>query len=128
MLGRSRHWMRSTGAPSRASARRMISTVSRVVFLLRGCGEKITASRHLTANRPTPGGVSSGFVVGHQGGDQAHRLRVLDDSLLGQLLDDPDALLPQDVAQDPHDLEALPDSALRIADAALLDPHLLRVG
>ena len=56
--------MRSTGAPSRARARRMISTVSRVVFLLRGCGEKMTASRHLMAKMPTPGGVSSGFVVG----------------------------------------------------------------
>ena len=64
MLGRSRHWRRSTGAPSRASARRMISTVSRVVRRLRGWGEKITASRHLSANIPTPGGVSSGFVVG----------------------------------------------------------------
>ena len=35
-----------------------------VVRLLRGCGEKTTASRHLMAKRPTPGGVSSGFVVG----------------------------------------------------------------
>ena len=42
----------------------MISTVSHVVRLLRGCGEKMTASRHLMANIPTPGGVSSGFVVG----------------------------------------------------------------
>ena len=64
MLGRSRHWRRSAGAPSRASVRRMISTVSHVVRLLRGCGEKMTASRHLMANIPTPGGVSSGFVVG----------------------------------------------------------------
>ena len=64
MLGRSRHWRRSAGAPSRASVRRMISTVSHVVRLLRGWGEKMTASRHLMANIPTPGGVSSGFVVG----------------------------------------------------------------
>ena len=42
----------------------MISTVSRVVRRLRGWGEKITASRHLSANIPTPGGVSSGLVVG----------------------------------------------------------------
>ncbi len=64
MLGRSMHWMRSAGAPSRSRARRMISTVSRVVRWLRGWGEKTTASRHLIANRPTPGGVSSGLVVG----------------------------------------------------------------
>ena len=42
----------------------MISTVSCVVRRLRGCGEKMTASRLLMANMPTPGGVSSGFVVG----------------------------------------------------------------
>ena len=64
MLGFSMHWIRSAGAPSRSSARRMIATVSRVVSLLRGCGEKMTASRHLMANMPTPGGVSSGLVVG----------------------------------------------------------------
>ena len=64
MLGRSRHRRRSAGAPSRASARRMISTVSHVVRLLLGCGEKMTASRHFTAYMPTPGGVSSGLVVG----------------------------------------------------------------
>jgi hypothetical protein len=51
------------GAPSRSSARRMISTVSRV-FLLRGCGEKITASRHLMAKMPLPGASARGWWSG----------------------------------------------------------------
>ena len=123
MLGRSRHWRRSTGAPSRASARRMISTVSAVVRRLRGCGEKITASRHLMANSPTPGGVSSGFVVGTSDAMTPDRLRVLHDPPLRQLLDDADASLAQHVAQDAHDLEPLADATLGIADAALLDTH-----
>ena len=32
MLAFSMHWTRSAGTPSRSSARRMIATVSRVVF------------------------------------------------------------------------------------------------
>ncbi len=104
----------------------MISTVSRVVFLLRGCGEKMTASRHLMANRPTPGGVSSGLVVGTRDAISPTGFAYLTMPLLRQLLDDADALLAQDVAQDAHDLEALADAALRVADAALFDAHLRR--
>jgi hypothetical protein len=49
MLGRATHWSRSSGAPSLRSAARITRTVSFVVFLLPGWGEKITASRHLIA-------------------------------------------------------------------------------
>jgi hypothetical protein len=49
MLGRSTHCRRSSGAPSLRSAARMTRTVSFVVFRLPGCGEKITASLHLSA-------------------------------------------------------------------------------
>ena len=49
MLGRTTHWRRSSGAPSFRSAARITRTVSFVVFLLPGCGEKITASLHLMA-------------------------------------------------------------------------------
>ena len=54
--------------------------------------------------------------------DDAGRLRVLDDPLVGDLLDDADALLPQRVAQDALHLGA----ALRLgaAHAALVDAHL----
>ena len=49
MLGRSTHCSRSSGAPALRSAARITRTVSFVVFLLPGCGEKITASLHLIA-------------------------------------------------------------------------------
>ena len=102
----------------------MISTVSHVVRLLRGCGEKITASRHLMANIPTPGGVSSGFVVGTSDAIRPTGLAYLTMPFSGSVLDDADARLAQHVAEDAHDLEALVDPALRVADAALLDAHL----
>src|SRR5215472_11788468 len=49
ILGFSAHCRRSSGAPAAFSAQRMIRTTSAVVFLLAGCGEKITASLHFTA-------------------------------------------------------------------------------
>src|SRR6187551_21120 len=49
ILGRPTHWSRSTGAPTFASPSRISLTTSFVVFLLDGCGEKITASLHLSA-------------------------------------------------------------------------------
>src|SRR5262245_28958954 len=49
MLGVSTHWITSSGAPSSFSAARINRIVSLVVFLLDGCGEKITASLHLIA-------------------------------------------------------------------------------
>ena len=49
ILGRSTHCSKSAGAPSAVNAARMMRTVSNVVFLLEGCGAKITASRHFTA-------------------------------------------------------------------------------
>ena len=49
MLGFSMHWNTSSGAPCSFSAARIRRTVSIVVFLLDGCGEKITASLHLIA-------------------------------------------------------------------------------
>ena len=49
------------------------------------------------------------FRIGrrHQRGDDAGRLRVLDDAALGNFLDDPGALLPQGVAQHAENLHAL---------------------
>ena len=58
----------------------------------------------------------------NQRGDHTGRLRVLDDALLGNLLDDPHALLPQRVAQDSQRLAAA--ARLRTAQAALRDAHL----
>src|SRR6516164_8220883 len=49
ILGFSAHCRRSSGAPAAFSAQRMTRTTSAVVFLLAGCGEKITESLHLTA-------------------------------------------------------------------------------
>ena len=48
-LGFSMHWNRSAGAPWRLIASRITRTISKVVRFERGCGEKITASRHLSA-------------------------------------------------------------------------------
>ena len=49
MLGFSTDCRMSSGAPCRFSASRMIRTTSFVVLRLDGCGEKMTASRHLIA-------------------------------------------------------------------------------
>src|SRR5262249_27907548 len=49
MLGVSAPWRTSSGAPAAFNAARMMRTTSAVVLLLAGCGEKITASLHLTA-------------------------------------------------------------------------------
>jgi hypothetical protein len=49
MLGLSTHCRRSSGASSARNAARISRTVSFVVFVLAGCGEKITASLHLMA-------------------------------------------------------------------------------
>src|SRR6478609_4492718 len=49
MLGFSAHCRMSSGAPAAFNAARMMRTTSVVVFLLAGCGEKITASLHLIA-------------------------------------------------------------------------------
>ena len=64
MEGSSTHWKTSAGAPSLSMTARMISTVSYVVRLVRGCGEKITASFALIALMAVPGGVRAGFVMG----------------------------------------------------------------
>jgi hypothetical protein len=58
MLGRSTHCRRSAGAPAASSAARITRTVSLDVLRLAGCGEKITASLHLTANVATVMGVT----------------------------------------------------------------------
>src|SRR5262249_48317338 len=47
MLGFAAHCRRSSGAPAAFKAARMMRTTSAVVFLLAGCGEKMTASLHL---------------------------------------------------------------------------------
>ena len=73
---------------------------------------------------PTPGGVSSGFVVGTSEAMSPTGLAYLTMPLSGIVLDDTDARLAEDVAEDAHDLEALADAGHGIADAALLDPHL----
>ena len=63
--------------------------------------------------------------VGHrqQAGDDAGRLGVLDDALVGKLLDDADALRAQRVAQDAEDLPAPGRHAFGAAHAAFLDAH-----
>src|SRR5437879_1740213 len=48
ILGLSMHWKRSSGAPCALSEARMMRTVSLVVFLLAGCGEKIIAFLHFS--------------------------------------------------------------------------------
>src|SRR5947209_2941677 len=51
MLGRSMHWKISSGAPCSFNVARMMRTVSLVVFLLAGCGEKMIASLHFKIGR-----------------------------------------------------------------------------
>ena len=60
----------------------------------------------------------------HDAGDDADRLAVLDDALLGDLLDHAHALLAQRVAQHAADLHPLAHAAIRVAEAALLDAHV----
>ena len=113
MLGRSTHCSRSSGAPSccerrahrrarfRSSCcrlRRMRREDDRVLALDRVDGD---ADRRDVGARDR-----------NQRGDDAGRLRVLDDALVRQLLDDAHALLPQRVAQDAEHLGA----AARLAD------------
>src|SRR6266568_3100505 len=62
MLGRSTHRRTSSAPPSFASAARMTRTVSFVVRLLAGWGEKITASLHLIAKIAMPIGFTYGLV------------------------------------------------------------------
>ena len=124
MLGRPRHWRRSGGAPSRASARRMISTVSMRRPLAARVRREHDGVAALDREDADAGRRQLGVGRGHERGDEPDRLGVLDDALLGQLLDDPDARLAEDVAQDAHDLEALADPRHGVADAALLDAHV----
>src|SRR5205809_884781 len=49
ILGRSRHRIRSSGAPCFLSAVRSTRVISSAVFRLIGCGEKMTASLHFIA-------------------------------------------------------------------------------
>src|SRR5262245_48417603 len=58
MLGLSTHCRMSSGAPAAFKAHLMIRTTSPVVFLLAGCGEKITASLHFVAYIATVAGVT----------------------------------------------------------------------
>ena len=60
---------------------------------------------------------------GKQACDDPHGLRVLDDALVGQLLDDAYALGAQGVAQDPEDLPAPRRNAFGAAHPAFLDAH-----
>jgi hypothetical protein len=60
----------------------------------------------------------------HDARDDACGLAVLDDALVGDLLDNAYALLAQRVAQHAADLHALTHAAHRVAEAALLDAHL----
>jgi hypothetical protein len=65
-----------------------------------------------------------GVGGGNERRDHADRLGVLDDPLFGDFLDDPDALLPQDIPQNPHDLETFRDPAFGVAQLALLNSHI----
>ena len=124
MLTLVRHCRMSAGAPSRSSASRISRTVSNDVFFERGCGEKITTSRALIAVDRVAGGRQVRVGRRHDAGDDARRLAVLDDALLGQLLDDADALLAQRVAQHAADLHPLAHPAHGVAETALLDAHV----
>ena len=64
----------------------------------------------------------------HERRDQADRLGVLGDALVGHRLDHADTGLSEDVTEDAHDLEPLADPARRVADAALVDAHLREPG
>ena len=122
MLGRSTDCRMSSGAPSRpqrlahqpdhfvggAAARRVRREDDGVLAFDRVDGD--ADRRHVGAGD------------GNERGNDAGGLGVLDDPLLGNLLDDPHALLPQRVAQDAQGLAAA--AGLRTAQAALPDAHL----
>src|SRR5437762_1512732 len=65
MLGFSRHWTISSGAPCFFRAARNIRVVSSADCFVIGCGEKITASRHFSALMAILTIVTSGLVTGH---------------------------------------------------------------
>jgi len=60
---------------------------------------------------------------GQQPGDDAGRLRVLDDPLFGQLLDDADAPGAQGIPEDPENLPAAGRHAFGAAHATLFHAH-----
>src|SRR5471032_1230789 len=64
MLGLTKHWIRSSGAPCLARAARRMRLTSIAVALLAGWGEKITASRHLMALIAIATMVTTGLVTG----------------------------------------------------------------
>ncbi len=122
MLGRSTHCSRSSGAPSGAEggAHDAHDLVRRLP-----AGGMRREDHRVPALQRVDGDADRRHVRtgdGDQRGDDAGRLRVLDEPLLGNLLDDADALLPQRVAQDPEDLRA--PARLGAPHAALGDAHL----
>ena len=80
MLGFSRQRIRSSGAPCFFSAARSTRAISSAVFLLSGCGEKMTASLHLIALMAMLTIVTSGLVTGSRPAITPDGLRVLDDA------------------------------------------------
>ena len=106
----------------------MISTVSQRRPLAPGVRREDDRVAALDGEHPDAGRRELRVRRRDERRDQADRLGVLDDALLGQRLDDADARLAKDVTQDAHDLEALADPALRVADAALVDAHLREPG
>ena len=88
MLGRSTTCSTSSGTPSFARAARMIRTVSMVVLRLAGCGEKIDRVLALDRVDRDPDRCDVRAGDGDQRGDDARRLRVLDDAARRILLDD----------------------------------------
>ncbi len=70
------------------------------------------------------GGRQVGVGRRHDAGDDAGGLAVLDDALLGELLDDAHALLAQRVAQHTADLHALAHATDRVTKPRLLDAHV----
>ena len=88
-----------------------------------GCGEKMTASRHLIALIAMLTIVTSGLVTGSRPAITPAGLAYFDDALFGKLLDDADALRPQRVAQDAENLPAPRRHAVGAAHAAFVDAH-----
>ena len=126
MLGRSTHCSKSSGAPAAAQG----GAHDAHDFVRRLPAGRVRREDHRVLAFQRVDGDADRRDVGtrdrDQRGDDAGRLRVFDDPLLGNLLDDAHALLTKRVAQDPEHLGA--PARLRAAHAAFGHTHLGQPG
>ena len=107
------------------SSARMPSTVGLLAAHAVGGGAMMMALPPFSAIMALLTGVADGLVEGVMAPTTPDRLGILDDALLGDLLDDAGGLGPEQVAQRAESLAlVLDDLALQLADACHLDGDL----